>query len=478
MPKVAAATGHNGSTPPADPSPYIATIDLPGETVQGWCSSNKIKVILRKHRDVLFDIQLFKGMGYTVHAEQSPFYDVRQKKIVLKGRQITFRDGERTHLWISREFKGALVLKANDKVLGRYDPSSLDPATHDAVPTTKPAPLLVILHNQTPSKAYLGFASEATLPRAVPSTPMFRNSPTAAWAEAQVPRMEFPIAEQSHANNDETMHVIEIKHEDSNLPSEVAMFFKSGGEQTALDTNGQITRNWLLGTIAGTTAYYDDNKHWIRELWKEKFYIQRINHRTTGPKWYIVFRGNPQSRQFLTASRYGVMNSKVLAITTGAGSIAGLRHGAWDAAKGSLKKAGALAVLFTMVLDAAEWLSDYEERDPKTGKPKKDFFDLALKIGVDVAKAGLSAALGAVAMGALVFLGVVTGGAAIVVGAILLSVGIGLAIDWLDKKTGATDSLNKLLRDGANYLEKKMPADYGNYDSTLQQAMAYGGMGA
>jgi hypothetical protein len=88
MPKVvAAATGHKGSTPPADPSPYIATIDLPGETVQGWCSSNKIKVILRKHRDVLFDIQLFKGMGYTVHAEQSSFYDVRQKKIVLKGRQ-------------------------------------------------------------------------------------------------------------------------------------------------------------------------------------------------------------------------------------------------------------------------------------------------------------------------------------------------------------------------------------------------------
>jgi hypothetical protein len=70
------------------------------------------------------------------------------------------------------------------------------------------------------------------------------------------------------------------------------------------------------------------------------------------------------------------------------------------------------------------------------------------------------------------------GGAAIVVGAILLSIGIGLAIDWLDKKTGITDSLNKLLRDGANYLEKKMPADYGNYDSTLQQAMAYGGMGA
>jgi hypothetical protein len=171
-------------------------------------------------------------------------------------------------------------------------------------------------------------------------------------------------------------------------------------------------------------------------------------------------------------------NSKVLSITSGAGSTAGLRHGTWDAAKGSLKKTGALAVVFTIVLDTAEWMNDYEERDPKTGKPKKDFFDLVLKIGIDLVKAGLSAALGAAAVGALVFLGVVTGGAAVVLGAIILSVVIGLAIDWLDKKTGATDSVNALLRNGIDYFEKKMPKDYGNYDNVLQQAIAYGGMGA
>jgi hypothetical protein len=233
----------------------------------------------------------------------------------------------------------------------------------------------------------------------------------------------------------------------------------------------------LRGNIIGAAAYYDDNKHWINDLWKQKFYVQRVNH-ASGPKWYIVFRGNPHLRQFISASRYGISNAKVLAITSGVGSTTGLRHGAWDAAKGSLKKAGGLAVLFAIVLDVAEWLNDYEERDPKTGKPKKDFFDLVFKIGVDLAKAGLSAALGAVAMGAVVFVGVVTGGAAVVVGAIFISVIIGLTIDSLDKKTGTTDRLNKLLRDGVSYLEKKMPGDYGNYDTALQQAIAYGGMGA
>jgi hypothetical protein len=407
-------------------------------------------------------------MVYTLHSDQSAFYDARQKKIVLKRRKICFNDGDRVHLWISREFKGALILKANDKVLGRYDPSSLDPAAPDSAPTTKPAPLLIVLHNQAPAKTPPRFITEPTVARALPSKTIMGSSPTAIWAESQIPQVHYPVAPQTHSADEHTMHVIEIKHEVPGLPREIDTFFKSGGEQTALDTNGQLTRNWMLSTLIGVAAYYDDNKPWIKDLWKEKFYIQKVNH-ASGPKWYIVFRGSAQTRQFITASRYGISNTKVLAITSGIGSTAGLRHGTWDAAKGSLRKAGGLAVLFTIALDTAEWLNDFEERDPKTGQPRKDFFDLAFKIGLDLAKAGLSAALGAAAMGALVFAGFVTGGAAVVVGAIVLSVVIGLAVDYFDKKTGATDRLNQLLRDGVSYLEKKMPTDYGNYDNALHR---------
>jgi hypothetical protein len=304
------------------------------------------------------------------------------------------------------------------------------------------------------------------------------KSATDAWADSQIPQMTLPISEQRSEVTDQIMHVIEVSPNDPKMPASLAAFFKKGGEPTAIDTNGQITRNWLWGTIAGTAAYLDDNHHWIKELWSQKFYLQKVAHKNAGPKWYIVFKGNQRLREYFTASRYGMTNSKVLSITSGVGSTAGLRHGAWDAAKGSLKKAGALAVVFTVALDTAEWMNDYEERDPSTGKPKKDFFDLAFKIGIDLTKAGLSAALGAAAMGALVFFGVITGGAAVVVGAIILSIAIGLAIDWIDKKTGTTDGVSRLLRTGTEYLEKKLPADYGNYDSALQQAIAYGGMGA
>jgi hypothetical protein len=62
------------------------------------------------------------------------------------------------------------------------------------------------------------------------------------------------------------------------------------------------------------------------------------------------------------------------------------------------------------------------------------FFDLAFKIGIDPVTAGLSAALGAAAMGALVMLGIVTGGAAVVVGAIILSIVEGMRSTGLIKK--------------------------------------------
>ena len=48
-------------------------IDLPGEEVRCIIHKPKLEIMLRKHRDVIFEIQLFKGMTYTVEADQSDF---------------------------------------------------------------------------------------------------------------------------------------------------------------------------------------------------------------------------------------------------------------------------------------------------------------------------------------------------------------------------------------------------------------------
>ncbi len=453
------------------PDTQQVCIDLPGEEIKCVVYKPKLEIMLRKHRDVIFDIQLFKGMSYTVEADQSDFYNARDKKIVLRRlkQSVSFKDGERLHLWVGREFKGALILKSNGKVLGRYEPNALDPLRYDADPKTKPAPLMVVMKNEPAATTAAPRAGTAqTAPLATPNDPLGLG---AAKADLfKLPDGVLPQRNVCRPEDEQSMHVVEVKPT-QDVPAQVAAFFKQGGEQTAIDTAGIMTRNWLLQQITGSAAFIGDNREWIKDLWEEKFYLQKVIHKS-GPKWYIVFKGNAGLRQVLKGTRYGVENAKVIAITAGAGSAAGMRHAAWGATKGAFQKAGLLALVFTITLDTAEWLGDYEQRDPKTGKPKKDFFDLAFKIGVDVAKAGVSAAIGSVVMAALVGFGVVTGGLAVVVGAIFVAVAVGLVLDALDKKTGATDSLGGAIRKAIEYLKSKPSSDYTGYDGAADTAIA------
>ncbi|HEX5486643.1 MAG TPA: hypothetical protein VFX23_11685, partial [Limnobacter sp.] len=54
-----------------DGDTQIACIDLPGETVRCIRKKPKLRVVLRKHRDVVFDINLGLGGQYSVESEQS-----------------------------------------------------------------------------------------------------------------------------------------------------------------------------------------------------------------------------------------------------------------------------------------------------------------------------------------------------------------------------------------------------------------------
>ena len=448
-----------------------ACIDLPGEDVHCYIYKPKLQIMLRKHRDVIFEIALFKGMTYTVEADQSDFYNARDKKLVefKKKHKVSFTDGERMHLWVARGFKGHLILKANGKVLGRYEPRALDNKWYDDEPTTKPAPLILVMKNQPAATPSTKLAAAMARDRAAPD-------PLAPWTPPQSP-FELAISKTA-GEQDQSMHVVEVKL-GADTPQSVADFFKQGGEQTAIDATGIMTRNWLWAQITGSSAYFSDNKQWIKELWKEKFYLQRIVHKS-GPKWYIVLKGNTGLREYLTAARYGTNHAKVIAITAGAGAASGLRHAAWEAARGSIKKAGFLALVFTITLDTAEWLADYEQRDPATGKPRKDLFDLMFKIGLDVAKAGISAAIGSLLIAAVLIVAAVIAptvalpAALIVVGAVVFAIGTGYGLDWLDKKTGATDKLNELIRKSAEHLENKMPNDYSGYEKSIETALQSG----
>lgn len=468
-------------TPPPSPDTQRTCIDLPGETVRCYFYKSKLQIMLRKHRDVIFEINLGKGAAYTIEADQADFYNARDKKLVefRRKQKVTFKDGERMHMWVSREFKGHLLLKSNGKLLARYEPNAIDPTRYDADPATKPAPLIVVMGygDSAPfSTSRSGTAGQCTAanPKGLSAEELMRMPFHEQRLYSMTGETKFiPVGTtQAAGQSPQDMYVVEVKNPDAHdMPESIASFIKHGGEETAVDTTGIMTRNWLFGQIAGAGAYYSDNYKWINELWNQKFRLQKVVHKNVGLRYYIVFKGNPGLRQYITAARYGVLNSKVISISGGAASLKGIRHAAWDATKGSLKKAGALAVIFTIALDTAEWLGDYEQRDLKTGKPKKDFFDLATKIGIDLVKAGVSAAIGTAIMAVAVGFGFVTGVGFVVLGAIFLSVAIGYGLDLLDKETNATGRATATLRGSFTHLQQKMSADYQGYPDAMDAVL-------
>ncbi len=153
----------------AAPTTQEVCIDLPGEQVKCWRSSDNIRVILRKHRDVVVDISLQPGAIYTLESK-SEFYNPVLKKLVKK---IEFLDGDRFNIWIGREFGGTLVLKAAQRILGTYDVSQLDDVTYDGDPKAKPEPLMIVMGKRAATAAFYSLADPLGLRT---SQDMFKKS--------------------------------------------------------------------------------------------------------------------------------------------------------------------------------------------------------------------------------------------------------------------------------------------------------------
>lgn len=429
----------------------ILKIDLPGQPIQCWTSDvEKITVILQKHRDIVFDIDICPGKTYTVWADASEMYEPKSKKLVHPKEKLNFKDGELLHLWVGRSFKGKIFLYDDQNLIGSYDVKKLDPSIESIDPASKPAPINIIL------KANKIFSAPKTF-----------NVMQADGSYSTPPAMN----EYEHKN---FLQVVEIDTTTSDMPKDIADFFKHGGEKEIFLSGNVATSNWIINQLVAQVGYLNDNRDWIRELYKEKMTLRAMNH-ASGKKMYVILTGLTSVRQKLTAARYSSTNTKVLAFSFGVGSAAGLRHGSWAAVKGNASGAGRLAMLFTVTVDIAEWLAGYEERDPLTGKPKQDVADLFIKVGIDVAKNLINSAITNCIAGAL--LGLVGGAPIIVIiiGTMVLSLLVNAAMDYLDKRYGVSDKVAATIKDAPSMLEDLMQKDYGGFKKAIDQAIKYGG---
>jgi len=258
------------------------------------------------------------------------------------------------------------------------------------------------------------------------------------------------------------------------MPFEILKYFQDGGESLRYEKADIISRNWICAQLAGAEAYLIDNRTWIKELEKCTFKFLQVVHKS-GIKRYLVFNGNNKLREFMSGTKYGLHHTKVMRITGGAGRV----KQTWDAARGAAKdslkvfakeegkmvlKGGGVAVVLTIGMDMAEWYKDYSEIG-LDGKRKKDFYDLAAKVGIDLIKGGIVAALTTATVATCLTVAATIAGAAaapvilVVVGTIAVTVVLAYWIDRADKAiartVGAQDSsawLAKKARDTAEYL--------------------------
>jgi hypothetical protein len=152
--------------------------------------------------------------------------------------------------------------------------------------------------------------------------------------------------------------------------------------------------------------------------------LGRVYFRDYGGKTHIVFKGRAGLRQILTGTRYGVQNAKVVSMGLG-------RAGIVKSAKG-----GTIVSCFLLT---AYNIADYFLRDGAT------LGQLLGAVASDLTKAAIGGAVGAMAGAAVV--GTVIGTFALgpLVVAVAVSVGVGLALDWLDNRYNITGRLQARL---------------------------------
>lgn len=439
-------------------------IDLPGEKVEVWLSGPKLLVTLRKHRDVILDFKTGDGKSYTVESTLSDFYNGNSKKIVFANRKekVNFKDGERLHLWVTRNFKGFLIIKCGNNLLFKLEPNKIDHQQYDEDSKTKPAPIIIALGN---SQSAQPATNKISVNRSLSST----------HSSAQISQPAAAPIDQ------ECSLVCVVEGKITDAPQQIFGFFKQGGGKSGLadiDINDVATRNWILSQIAGVSAYARDNWSWLRASIDGKTHqglrlVRAQVHKVRG-KVRFYFSGYSKFNTVFGPGGFGPGHDRILSIFAGAGKTSSSLKAIGQGVLGSFKGNALVSLIFSSATAIAEWKED----------ASKDGYDLTSNLLMGVVKTIISAVLTAAIVMIIMLVVMAASSVSIpvlAIGALTVAVGVavGYAVDAGDKFLGKvitgdknnTDGLSgivtpwlrnswKEIEAGWSHLIKHFPNDY------------------
>jgi len=413
-----------GSSAKAPPSAKKQTvcIDLAGESVQCWRSTDNVQVVLKKHRDVVFDLKLGAQRTYTVESTGSDFYHADKKKLIAgQGKQrVLFSDGERLHLWVARNFRGELLLKSAGQLMMKLDPAKLDVKHYDDSPSTKPNPIIIAIGGSTQETGARKTEAIQQIAKQQLGSPNAHEHPVAAPVDEDCP----------------VVCVVEGFLKD--IPEAVAKVLGSGGGKSGLaylDPNEIATRNWLLGQLAGAAAYAGDNWDWLRASIDGKthagFKLVKAKIHKVRNKARFYFLGYSKSNAVFKQGGFGPGHERVMSIFSGTGKVSTTVSGMAKGVLGTFKGNALVSFIFGSATAIAEWKAD----------ATKDGYDLAASLMVTVVKSILVAALTTIIVTCIMAFIMFAVGASVSVLAVgAWTIGAGVAatylVDLADKELG------------------------------------------
>lgn len=457
---------------PAAPDEQCVYIDLPGETVQCWRRSDNLRVIKRRHRNVVFDLNINAGARYTVEASEktSEFYNSRDNLLV---KRADFKDGEKFTLWVSRDFKSQLVLKSKGKILGRYAPNQLDATNYGSDPKNKPEPMMIAIGKSSTSSATIGQCTPSD-PYGIANNHEAQKELVEAWLKempnhgTQLDYLRYTQPREVEPKETEYVVVTEAKaHE---LQPQVRAQLDKGQSVQDLPEKvfSPITAASVLTIAAdkfGETLVQNSWKEtagYIQENWKHfsklgmKVYVERA---PLG-KYRVVFKGRMLTRvtgqSAATAAGYA-LKDKTLRKPMGAPNSAWLDGGYGKTGRAGMGggkritvttasnfKAGMKIQMIDTVIDLYGDIQTVFGKNDDGKEGSRDFSEFLGRAGVTLAKAGATAALGSL-ISVIIGVGVVIIGGApvwavaavVVIGYILAATVVDIVDDALQLKERA-----------------------------------------
>lgn len=436
-------------------------IDLPGEIIRCVVYKPKLEIMLRKHRDVIFDLKLGKNKTYTVQATDSDFYNARDKKLVFAKRHdvVTFKDGERLHLWVSRGFKGSLILKSEGKVMMHVEPNEWDKHRHDDEPKTKAPPIIIALGQSKPQSS--------------PTTPKIPHAEKAPLTPYTTP----PAQPATTTLEPDCPVVCVVDGMLKGIPERFLKLIKKGESFIKdIDIKEVTSKDWI-GAALGASTYIADNWKWLRAAVEGnrqmgfKLVSAKIHYVRGKIRFY--FSGYSNANLVFGRGGFGPGHDRIVTIFAGVGKTASTFKAAAKGVFDSFKGYAVVSFIFGIAGAFSDWCQDIG-----------DSYDLVGTVISVLIKTVVVAVLVSLTVAAIVALIMLAGAATvpiIVVGAITISVAyfIGETINYADKVLGKEitgdenydkgtaptiaswlRSSSKNIQGSWQYLMNKFPIDY------------------